>query len=60
MANFSWRGRVFAVSAAMEEGMHRRNGGWLNPQLVEFDEGRKHPMDRILDVRRAARKRADK
>lgn len=28
--------------------------GELRPQIIEFDEGHKYPIDRILDVRRAA------
>ena len=28
--------------------------GRLRPQIIEFDEGHKYPIDRILDVRRAA------
>ena len=28
--------------------------GYMRPQIIEFDEGHKYPIDRILDVRRAA------
>jgi len=28
--------------------------GKLRPLMIEFDESRKYPVDRVLDVRRAA------
>ena len=29
-------------------------GGRLRPLVIEFDEGRRYPVDSVLDVRRAA------